>query len=292
MMKTDVDTVAPDSPIEAVVRKLSERRVSCVVVCDGGSPVGIVSPKDLVGAALEEHADARARTAAAVLSAPPLTIESTESAARAATEAMSHAIRQLPVVDANGSLVGLVGESELLSAYARRNAQLEELSTIDPVTSLCTRRHITNRLSTEWQRARRYDTNLTVLMADFDHFKQINDSYGHPAGDAVLGGVSALLLRTLRATDAAGRYGGEEVLAILSQSGLQDGTVVAERWREATQRACFRIGDDREISVTLSIGVASIRADHRTPDDLVGAADAMLYRAKESGRNRVVFDQG
>ncbi|MBW2281031.1 MAG: GGDEF domain-containing protein [Deltaproteobacteria bacterium] len=199
---------------------------------------------------------------------------------------MSHAIRQLPVVDASGALVGVVGESDILRAFARRNEQLHELATIDAITGLQTRRSITDSLQVEWERCRRHHTQLTVMMADLDHFKKINDTYGHAAGDAVLTGVSEILRGQLRATDKAGRYGGEEILVVLSQSGLQGGAIVAERWRAAAQRAAFRSGG-AEVSVTVSIGVASVRTDHRAPEDLVGAADALLYRAKNAGRNRV-----
>ena len=156
IMRRDVDRVEPDSPVEAVVEKLRERRVSCVVVCEGDNPVGLVSLKDAVGALADAPAGQRARTAADVMSAPLRTIASTQSAADAASAVMSYALRQLPVVDARGSLVGLIGEDDLLRAYARRNEQLHELSTVDPVTGLRTRRCITDVLSAEWQRARRY----------------------------------------------------------------------------------------------------------------------------------------
>ncbi len=292
IMRREVETVAPESPLEAVVERLCERGVSCVVVCDRGKPVGIVRLKDAVGAQIEGRPGESPRAVAAVMRSPVRAIESTESVVRAATAVMLDSIRELPVIDASGSLVGLVGEGDLLRVYAQRYEQIKELSTIDPVTGLHTRRSITDVLTREWQRARRYDTQLAVMMADLDHFKRINDTYGHPAGDAVLNGVSKLLMRNLRATDAAGRYGGEEILVVLSQIGVQSGAIVAERWRKAAQRASFRAGDAREISVTVSIGVASIRSDYRSPEELVGAADSMLYRAKNSGRNRVEIQAG
>ncbi len=291
IMRREVERVEPDAPLEAVVERLRERRVSCVVVCDGDTPVGIISAKDTVSAKLEPRGEGPPRTAADVMTTPVHAIASSEAATRAATALVVHSVRQLPVVDASGALLGLVAEGELLRACGRRNEQLEELSTIDPVTGLYTRRTITEVLEREWGRARRHDTPLTVLMADLDHFKQVNDTYGHVAGDAVLRGVSQLLARQLRGTDVAGRYGGEEILVVLSQSGTQGGAVVAERWREAAEGASFRSGDVSQVSITVSIGVAALRPDHRNPEQLVHAADSVLYRAKNLGRNRVEIDE-
>jgi diguanylate cyclase (GGDEF)-like protein len=168
-----------------------------------------------------------------------------------------------------------------------KNETLARLSTSDPVTGLRTRRYVSEVLSIEFLRARRYHSDLAVLMADLDHFKNVNDKYGHPAGDSVLRGVSALLLSTLRATDVAGRYGGEEILVLLSGNDLQGGVCVAERWRSAVEQARFDLPDGRSAQVQISIGVATYLEGMHSPEDLVTAADAALYRAKEAGRNRV-----
>ena len=98
-----------------------------------------------------------------------------------------------------------------------KNATLARLSTVDELTGLRSRRYVSEVLSIEFQRARRYGTPLSLVMADLDHFKQVNDRFGHPGGDAVLQGVAELLLRSLRATDVGGRYGGEELLVVLPQ---------------------------------------------------------------------------
>lgn len=168
-----------------------------------------------------------------------------------------------------------------------KNETLARLSTTDALTGLRTRRYAQEVLSIEFLRARRYDTPLSVMMADLDHFKRVNDTHGHPAGDAVLRGVSSLLLSQLRATDVAGRYGGEEVLGILAQSEIQGAALLAERWREGVESTEFESSDGAAIHVTLSIGLAAYGPSMKSPDDLVAAADAALYRAKEAGRNRV-----
>ncbi|MBW2314532.1 MAG: diguanylate cyclase [Deltaproteobacteria bacterium] len=168
-----------------------------------------------------------------------------------------------------------------------KNTMLARLSTTDPVTGLRTRRYATEVLNIEWIRARRYQTPLAVMMADLDHFKHVNDKYGHPAGDAVLRGVSEVLRQTLRAPDVSGRYGGEEILVILPQTELEGAVQVADRWRQAVEAATFRAPDGRSVGVTVSIGVAMFDLAHATAEELVAAADEALYRAKNQGRNRV-----
>jgi diguanylate cyclase (GGDEF)-like protein len=171
-----------------------------------------------------------------------------------------------------------------------KNATLARLSTVDALTGLRTRRYVKELLSIEFLRARRYETPMAILMADLDHFKEVNDRFGHPTGDAVLQGVSELLTGSLRATDTAGRYGGEELLVVLPQNTGKGGAVLAERWRRKVGKALYETPDGEDISVTISIGVAEYRSELESPDDLVAAADKALYRAKEKGRNRVEID--
>jgi diguanylate cyclase (GGDEF)-like protein len=173
-----------------------------------------------------------------------------------------------------------------------KNATLARLSSVDALTGLRTRRYVKELLSIEFLRARRYGTPLSVLMADLDHFKEVNDRYGHPAGDAVLQGVSECLLRSLRATDSAGRYGGEELLVVLPQNDEKGGAVLAERWRRSVENTVYMGPERQTISVTISIGVAEFQEAFETPDDLVAAADKALYRAKENGRNCIEVYEG
>lgn len=168
-----------------------------------------------------------------------------------------------------------------------KNETLGRLSTVDALTGLRTRRYVDDVLSIEFLRARRYASPLTILMGDIDHFKQVNDDYGHLAGDAALRGVASILLHDLRNTDVAGRYGGEEILVVLAQNEISGARVLAERWRAAVEEARFADPAGQMLGVTLSIGVASLDAEMASPESLVGAADAALYRAKSSGRNRV-----
>ena len=168
-----------------------------------------------------------------------------------------------------------------------KNETLARLSTTDALTGLRTRRYAQEVLSIEFLRARRYGSPLALLMADLDHFKAVNDNYGHPAGDAVLRGVCALLLSQLRATDVAGRYGGEEIMVILPQSELPGARLLAERWRQGVEEAAFESSEGESIHAEISIGLAAYHPSMKSPEELVIAADTALYCAKDLGRNRV-----
>lgn len=166
-----------------------------------------------------------------------------------------------------------------------KNETLARLSTSDPLTGLRTRRYATEALSIEFLRAQRYKTPLSIIMADVDHFKKVNDTYGHPTGDAVLRGVASLLLGELRATDVGGRYGGEEIVVILHHGDIGGAAVLAERWRLATDCARFEATNGQMVGTSISLGVAEYHESMQSPEELVAAADEALYVAKSSGRN-------
>jgi diguanylate cyclase (GGDEF)-like protein len=173
-----------------------------------------------------------------------------------------------------------------------KNATLARLTTVDALTNLRTRRYVMDCLSIEFLRSRRYRTPFALMMADLDHFKEVNDGFGHPGGDTVLRGVAELLLSGLRATDMPGRYGGEEIIVVLPQNDVEGAAVMAERWRTAVADAAFEVGEGRTARVTVSIGVAGFDEGFETPYDLVAAADSALYLAKQKGRNRVEVHRG
>ena len=167
-----------------------------------------------------------------------------------------------------------------------KNEELELLSSVDGLTQLRTRRYVFEQLRIEFLRACRHGSPLSVLMADLDHFKLLNDQYGHLGGDAVLRGVGQHLNDALRATDTAGRYGGEELLVVM-QTDLVGAVTFAERWRERIESTAYGIPDGRRAHVTASIGVAEYDRTLESPDALVEIADQKLYLAKGNGRNRV-----
>lgn len=169
---------------------------------------------------------------------------------------------------------------------ARKNADLERLAYFDTLTGLFNRRSILEKLN-EWLRhLERYGGRLCVIMLDIDHFKAVNDLYGHRVGDRVLTNIAHLMRETIRQTDFVGRYGGEEFLIILPQTDAGGAAIVAERTRASIQGCPMHDADGKTFPVTASLGVAEwCKRDDE--DLLITRADAALYRAKDAGRNKV-----
>jgi|CXWL01.1.fsa_nt_gi diguanylate cyclase (GGDEF)-like protein len=183
---------------------------------------------------------------------------------------------------------------ELLSHHVAtvfENARLFESATYESLTGLLRREAILEQLERELQRALRYRRPLTIGMADLDHFKEINDQFGHLAGDALLKRVAQVLQSELRGTDAIGRYGGEEFLLVLPETDIDSATRVAEKVRHAIERAGLTMDDGTVVHATVSIGLGSLaevgEAEQPTVRDLIAIADRSLYQAKKGGRNRV-----
>ena len=177
----------------------------------------------------------------------------------------------------------------LQDALRERNRQLTEMVLLDGLTGLCNRRHLMERLSEEVLRAQRYRLPLSCLMLDLDHFKRVNDTYGHQAGDAVLRQFAGILRASARNVDVLGRYGGEEFTIVLPQTGPEGARTLAERIRQRVADTAFDIGG-QTISCTTSVGVAAApEGDIPATDWLIARADEALYRAKAAGRNQVVL---
>ncbi|RMH36052.1 MAG: sensor domain-containing diguanylate cyclase [Deltaproteobacteria bacterium] len=173
------------------------------------------------------------------------------------------------------------------AAVALQNAHLYELAMVDGLTRLFVRRYFDARLAEEIERARRFGTEFSVVMMDIDDFKQLNDSLGHPAGDAVLVAVADIVRRNMRGVDTAARYGGEEISIVLPRTPLLDAYNLAERIRGLIEAARVPY-DGGTISVTASFGIAAYpESGEGTADDVVRRADTALYRAKRTGKNRV-----
>lgn len=168
----------------------------------------------------------------------------------------------------------------------RNMRQLEVLATTDPLTGLFNRRHFLTTLDAEWSRFQRYHRSVSVLMVDIDHFKSINDRFGHAVGDEAIKAVAEICTRGKRKSDVVGRVGGEEFAVLLPETTLSRARTVAERIRKRAEALTLR-ADDRPVPLTVSVGVAEALTSMPGIDALIKAADAALYRAKERGRNRV-----
>lgn len=173
-------------------------------------------------------------------------------------------------------------QKQLIAAYEEmRHGALH-----DPLTGVCNRGAILEHFEKEWRRAEREQAPLGVLLADIDHFKAINDTHGHQAGDAVLWEVAQRMRAAIRASDAVGRYGGEEFLMVLPGCDTNACLTLAERLRKAVCGKAI-MAEGNPVPVTLSLGVSSNQEPHATDlEALLRATDTALYRAKNLGRNR------
>lgn len=187
----------------------------------------------------------------------------------------------------------------LYSSLERANRQLREanekllkLSVTDDRTNLLNDRYLRRRLQEEFKRAVRYGTPLSVMVLDLDHFKQINDKYGHDCGDQVLKEFGRVVIENAREIDIVGRFGGEEFLMILPNTSGIPAAIVAERVRKAAEEHVYKYKEFL-VRVTVSAGLASVPANRevRTEVDLLKAADNALYRAKQASRNKVILDR-
>lgn len=179
------------------------------------------------------------------------------------------------------------------SRKLRRLTVFEQESITDPLTGIYNRRYLERRLADEIARATRYGMPLSVLLIDIDHFKRVNDIYGHQVGDLVLEGMAQLVATTLRTTDIVARYGGEEIMVIAPSTPVKTAASLAERLRKIVENASFEVPaeldcDISALGVTVSIGVACFGRHAEDMPELIQNADKAMYRAKKEGRNRVV----
>ena len=187
-------------------------------------------------------------------------------------------------VSTSGS--GLDGRlATALNEIAGSMAETYDRATIDRLTGVANRQSLLAALFSEVERAARYERSLSVAFVDIDHFKAVNDSYGHAFGDVVLRGVAQTIASNLRASDLIGRYGGEEFMLILTETDVEEGAVLTEKLRTLVQRQ-RHVVDGTEIAVTISIGIAGGLGTNLRMDSLVRDADAAMYSAKALGRNQ------
>lgn len=178
-------------------------------------------------------------------------------------------------------------QTALSIAESEMHARLERLAVTDGLTGLINHQKFQERLGEEFLRASRHATTFSLLLGDIDHFKRVNDTYGHPAGDAVLKAVAGAMRKAARKVDMVARYGGEEFAVLLVQTDVDQAAIFAERIRKAVAEMKI-VWQDQSISVTISIGIATGTTDAADREMLIVAADCALYAAKHGGRNRVV----
>ena len=190
-----------------------------------------------------------------------------------------------PVTDANGRITHFVAVGDEISERKKLEQELRYLATVDPLTGLLNRRSFFSLAEQEIVRLRRQSDFLAVAMLDVDHFKTINDVYGHRAGDDVLRALAESCTDSMRERDFMGRLGGEEFACVLPGTSMEQAMLAAERLRTAISRKKIRLADGKEVSITVSIGVATFQPTDTSIETVLHRADLALYRAKMDGRD-------
>ncbi len=173
----------------------------------------------------------------------------------------------------------------------RQEQRLQQLANTDPLTGVANRRHFLEHSALELKKARRSMQDLALLIIDIDHFKPINDNYGHGVGDRAVVRFADICKRVVRDIDLLGRFGGDEFIVLLPATGLREALQVAERLRSAIESDTALRDSGVAIQMSASIGAAMLRADAADISSALAKADAALYRAKQNGRNRVVSEE-
>jgi len=328
-----MDDLVLSFPPQASVRRVAEamrrRDVGAVVVLDrAGRLAGICTERDIARRVVAAGRPAHSTPVSAIMTRQVLSLEASEPLS-AAWELMSRHVVHYAPVTRGGALIGMVSLGSLsrillrqaealldqevralrsmrrmlrldadqrVSEVLRANQRLEELSLTDGLTGLYNHRYFWRHLEAEVARAERYGTSVSVIFADLDHFKRVNDRHGHQAGDAVLRAVAEVFsdtvegegaLTRLRRSDVVARYGGEELAVILPTTAVEGATAVAARLHEAVGARRITLPGGEEARITVSLGVATYPDHARSAEELLAAADRAMYHAKSHGRDRV-----
>ncbi|UYG04658.1 sensor domain-containing diguanylate cyclase [Halomonas sp. LR3S48] len=185
----------------------------------------------------------------------------------------------------------LIGTVRDITEQKRLELRLRQLSRTDELTALFNRRYFMQRLVQELARYRRYGRSTSVVLFDFDHFKRINDTHGHPAGDQALVSVGKLLRSKLRTNDIPARLGGEEFALLLPETSLEEAVGVAEKVRQLVEKQEFESEQGHRFGASITCGVSAFQGTEETVEAILHRADQNLYEGKRAGRNRVVADE-
>ena len=315
-MYRDVLTGEADTPLAEVIAQMNARGQSEFIVCESECPVGVISERDaisILNQALRGSDFAKVR-AADVMVSPVQTLCETSMMSEVIGMMRERRFRRVPITNDKNELVGVVNLQDVQNALnttleqrgrdlevavmertaelLEANQKLEELSIRDGLTGLLNRRAMTEKLVELHTRTQRYGNSYSMVLMDIDHFKNYNDSLGHVQGDEALRTISKLIVDAVRTLDLVYRYGGEEFLIAMPETGSGNVHLAAERIRAHVEHAALPHPQSTAGNVvTLSVGYAVVTLeniqDFESWEKVVVKADSALYRAKQAGRNRV-----
>jgi diguanylate cyclase (GGDEF)-like protein len=282
---SDVKVIRPNSTLRETARKMISHHIGALIVTDQcGKLVGIISERDLIRAITDFDGGVVDRTVNDVMARSVITCAPDDSIVEVLFLMNSNEIRHIPVLE-DEELRGIVSIRDLTQTYKLLQLQ----ANTDPLTGLSNRRHFIEGLEHELDRYRRYRRPLSVAMIDIDHFKRVNDTYGHVTGDKVLCALANLLVRELRTIDRVGRMGGEEFAIIFAETGIDSARLACDRLLARIRVAEIDV-DDARISFTVSIGLTTANPATQDSTAILKRADELMYDAKARGRNRIQVD--
>jgi len=308
-MTNAVASVTADTSLLAVATQMRDDRLSCLLVADKGIPLGIVTERDLTRLASSLLAGEKTGTLSELMTQNLITLNADQDCDEAFKLMRSNSIRRLVVVEKDGTICGLITQTDLLRAHTYKieqqkegleqrvsertteleklNARLTRLTITDPLLGVGNRRAMDEALAELFERTKRYQRPYALALIDVDKFKPYNDHYGHQKGDQVLQQVASVIKSTIRITDSVYRYGGEEFLVLFPEVGLQGGFMAAQHIREAIEAQEIPHEKSTRGVVTSSFGVSEENLTSPDQKNTIANADKALYTAKENGRNRV-----
>ena len=278
--------IHPNASSQNAAEMLRESDIGALLVTDADDKVaGILSERDLVRAYAEHGAAVSGCTVGELMTTNVVTCDLEEDVMDVMAVLHERHIRHIPVID-NGSPVAMLS----LRDFEHACNELQHLALTDPLTGLSNRRAFFDNLDREIGRHRRFNGDLSLAVLDIDHFKAINDTFGHDAGDQVLCCFARILLAEFRVFDTIGRIGGEEFALLFPQTTLHEATLACDRILDAIKETIIPT-DAGEIMVTFSAGLTELKASDTSGRELLKRADAFLYNAKKNGRSRLSIDR-
>lgn len=291
IMHRHVATTDAATSARECARRIAGEHIGCIIVVQNGKPAGIVTERSFVDLVLKGTSNPDAMTAADIMSSPLVTIRPEAGFALAMEVFNKRGIKRLPVIK-RGRIVGLLSLKDMIEFSNLMLANLEEKhrtlkkkASLDALTGLYNKSAITGAIQKEYERIQRYGGRSSIIFVDIDHFKKVNDTYTHLAGDEVLRTLGALLQKVCRQVDTTGRFGGEEFVILAPNRKKYHAVIFGERVRRAVEEHRFAY-KKTAMNITVSVGIASL-FEGRGVDDALERADKALYFAKQMGRNRV-----
>lgn len=297
VMAKDVMATNKEEPILSLLERMNKNRIGAVIVINKENmPIGIVTERDIIHALVSYREKIFTKQVQDIMSAPVLTLDPDQDIDSAAILMTLNGIRRIPIT-VNNRLVGLITYRDLTNALRKSYFSLEEkaeelqdMANKDPLTGLFNKRFINDELKRQFDSAVKSGTSMTVIMIDIDHFKIVNDTYGHQCGDYVLKTLSVILQTKSREINIVGRYGGEEFIIIGPISEYKSSLFFAERLRSAIEDTVFN-WDSHDFHITISAGICVLNSAIKDAKTMVKLADEALYDAKNNGRNQVKMSE-